>query len=68
MPTNSAKSKRVWKHNSFFGHVRMDLEHMKAIMYAQTTNTKAKQLAVEISQLLVKLSNELKDRIDDAHP
>lgn len=64
MPTNSAKSRAVWRHNSFFGHVRMDMAHMTAIMYSETATPAAKETANEIWQLLRKLQIQLEERVD----
>lgn len=67
MPTNSAKSKLIWKHNSFFGHVRMDMAHMNAIIYSETATIRAKLMATDIRSKLEALAIELKERVD-AHP
>lgn len=67
MPTNSQRSKLIWKHNSFFGHVRMDMAHMNAILSSTTATLDAKETAAEILRKLRKLSTQLKERVD-AHP
>jgi hypothetical protein len=54
----------IWKHNSFFGHVRMDMTHMNAIIYSETATPAAKQTANEIWQQLRKLQLQLKERVD----
>jgi hypothetical protein len=52
----------VWKHNSFFGHVRM-MEGQLLMMYkADTTTPETKATAAEISKLLKHLARSLKTR------
>lgn len=55
---------RIWHHNSFFGHVRMDMAHMNAIIYSETATRAAKETADEIWQMLRKLEVQLKERVD----
>lgn len=51
-----------WLHNSFFGHVGMAKQNMRAIVHAETTTREARDLAVEICQLLAELGFALKER------
>ncbi len=64
MPTNSRKSKQVWIHNSYLGHVRMDMAHMNAIIYSETATPAAKKTANEIWQMLRLLEIQIKERVD----
>ena len=58
------RRQRVWKHNSFFGHVAMGFSHMASIRYSSTTTDRAKELSDQIAELLGELQAELKTRID----
>lgn len=51
-----------WLHNSFFGHVGMARQNMRSIVNAETTTREARDLAVEICQLLTELGFALKER------
>ena len=53
-----------WRHNGFFGSVRMAYVSMNNIQTADTTTSEAKQLAANIQFMLEKLQSELKTRID----
>lgn len=60
----SATQRRIWKHNSFLGHVAMDKQHMQSIGLADSTTHEAKLIALEILTLLDKLAPALKTRVD----
>lgn len=53
-----------WRHNGFFGSVRMAYVSMNSIQLADTTTAEAKRLAANIQYMLDKLQSELKTRID----
>lgn len=63
-PEERARRMRVWKHNSFHGHVAMAKQNMNTILQSPTVSYDAKQTAYEIEALLVKLSGQLKERVD----
>lgn len=58
------KRQRVWRHNSFFGHVQMAKANMHSIVDSPTTTKEAKDRASFILVQLGALAQHLKDRID----
>ena len=56
--------KRIWRHNSFFGHCAMGTVHMQAIYNAKTTTEESRDLARQIHELLTQLSASLRTRKD----
>ena len=66
--TNSAAGQRkqkIWRHNSFFGHVAMDRRHMMQIMEAETTSPESRAIAAEVHEKLGHLARSLKTRNRD---
>lgn len=53
-----------WHHNSFLGHCAMGRQQMLAIQRSRTATDTAKDLARNIEELLVTLSELLKERKD----
>lgn len=58
------KRQRVWRHNSFIGHVVMMRTQLNAIIAADSTSTETKHFAKSLLGLLPKLQNSLSVRID----
>lgn len=59
------RRKRVWRHNSFLGHVAMAKRNMQTLGDAPSVSDKANALASQIWLLLTELDTELRaNRID----
>lgn len=58
------EKRRIWHHNSFFGHARMAEANMFSIIRADSTTPEAKATAEQIAGLARKLRTQLKTRID----
>lgn len=58
----SENSRKIWRHNSYFGYCAMGCRHMSAIMESETTTQETKKLASETLSNLNKLSESLKTR------
>lgn len=56
--------KKVWRHNSFFGHARMMLAQCESIIHSPTTSPDTKATAQRISSEVHVLIKNLKVRID----
>lgn len=62
--SNEANQKKmaIWRHNSFFGHVRMAWANMNGIANSVTATPEAKETANQILDLLDKLKGQLRTR------
>jgi hypothetical protein len=58
------KRQRVWRHNSFLGHVVMMRQHLNTIIEADSTSQETKHFARTILGMVPKLQNSLSVRID----
>lgn len=56
--------RKVWKHNSFFGHCRMMISQCEGIVHSPTTTQEAKAVALRIEAEARELTRLLKVRID----
>jgi hypothetical protein len=56
--------RKVWKHNSYFGHARMMQAQCENIIHSPTTTEAAKETARRIQMLTVLLTQNLKERVD----
>lgn len=56
--------KRIWRHNSFLGHTAMTRRQMSNMLNADSVSDEAKETAERILNLSLKLSEQLKTRID----
>jgi len=67
MPETPEQRRRrihVWKHNSFFGHVRMMQSNLESIINSRSTCTDTKQIAKEMIDSTQMLLGTLRTRID----
>lgn len=62
--TREDVTRKVWRHNSFFGHVRMMHSQCETIVHAPTTTPEAKAVALRIINEVRELTKLLKTRID----
>jgi len=62
--TNTRKSRLVWKHNSFLGHVARAKQNMQSIGLSETATPEAKDAARKIYHDLNALQILLKERVD----
>lgn len=60
----SEARRRVWTHNSFFGHCKMAEKNMLAMIAATSTTPEAKDQANRIILELQQLHNLLQKRVD----
>jgi len=61
---NDEPKRRIWRHNSFFGHARMMQAQCEAIIHADSTNVEAKESASRIINETKILTRALKERMD----
>ena len=62
--TVSPAQKRIWRHNSFFGHARMMISQCEGIIHSDSATPEAKSLARAIQANARELTRALKERLD----
>jgi len=64
-PDGTRRRLRAFKHNSYFGWLRMMRGHLNTMIDAETTNERTKEICKEILKLSNELFNTLKQRVDN---
>lgn len=63
-PEAFARRQRVWRHNSFIGHTCMMRQQLNAILAADSTTERTKQIARSMLGVVSSLQNSLQERKD----
>lgn len=64
VPRGNAKTRAIWQHNSYFGHVAMMKQQLNTIMSAPTTSRETKAIAATMREQAETLKLSLHKRID----
>ena len=59
-----ARRMRIWKHNTLQGHCAMAITNMNTISRSDTCTLEAQKLAAEIQNMLIRLRELTKERVD----